>query len=197
MLFTKIEQPDIKASSTHGLILLTKDFLISWRKISEAELTMKKIDLKLQRVVLGVVFILTIFGAVNKTLATELYNEQGTPVILEMNGTEVKATLNNTVTAQEFIKLLPYSVTVSRAADDLCGSVSENLASDRSEGKKKWEIGEIGWFGGWFTILVDNEQKFANMPGPGVMIIGKIADDDIETVKAFSGRVEIKVRLTE
>lgn len=121
--------------------------------------------------------------------------QEGTPVILEMNGKEVKGTLNNTLTAQEFIKLLPYSVTVSRAADDLCGSVSEDLASDRSEGQSSWKIGEIGWFGGWFTILVDNEEKFANMRG--VMIIGKIDDEYIDTVKSFTGRVEITVRLAE
>lgn len=53
-----------------------------------------------------------------------------------MNGTEVKAILNNTLTAKEFIKLLPYKVTVSQTANDLCGSVSEKLETDRSEGKK-------------------------------------------------------------
>ena len=118
-----------------------------------------------------------------------------TPVILDMNGKEVNATLNNTLTAREFIKILPYSVTVSRAADDLCGSVSEKLPEDRSEGKKSWKIGEIGWFGGWFTILVDHEEKFSNMPG--VMIIGKIDDEDIDSVKAFTGRVDITVRKAE
>ena len=119
-------------------------------------------------------------------------NAETTPVILEMNGKEIKAVLNDTLTAREFAKLLPYSVTVSRAADDLCGSVSEDLPFDKSEGRKSWKIGEIGWFGGWFTILVDHEEKFSNMPG--VMIIGRIDDEYIETVKAFKGRVEITVR---
>ena len=118
-----------------------------------------------------------------------------TPVIMEMNGTEVKAVLNNTLTAREFIKLLPYSVTVSRAADDLCGSVRENLPSDDSEGKNSWKIGEIGWFGGWFTILVDHEEKFSKMPG--VMIIGKVDDEYMDIVKGFSGRVDISVRLAD
>jgi hypothetical protein len=124
-----------------------------------------------------------------------IVNQAGTPVILEMNGTEVRATLNNTLTAKEFIKLLPYSVTVSRAADDLCGSVHEDLPSDEAEGRNSWKIGEIGWFGGWFTILVDNEEKFSSMPG--VMIIGKIDDEYLETVQAFSGQVDITVRNVE
>lgn len=131
------------------------------------------------------------------TTNKELTEDNETPVILEMNGKEIKATLNNTLTAQEFIKLLPYTVTVSRAADDLCGSVREKLPSNSSEGKKSWKIGEIGWFGGWFTILVDNEERFSSMPGQGVMIIGKIDDEYIDTVKSFTGSVEIKVRLAK
>ncbi len=127
--------------------------------------------------------------------ATQAEEAETTKVVMDMNGTEVTATMNNTLTAQEFIKLLPYTVTVSRAADDLCGSVSEDLPSIREEGQSSWEIGEIGWFGGWFTILVDNEERFSNMPG--VMIIGKVDDEYIDTVKAFSGRVEINVRLAE
>ncbi len=133
----------------------------------------------------------------NSTLGNESREvaPDGTPIILEMNGTEVRAVLNDTLTAKEFMKLLPYSVTVSRAADDLCGSVREELPSDPTEGQKSWELGEIGWFGGWFTILVDHEERFSNMPG--VMIIGKVVDADMDTVTAFTGRVDITVRLAE
>lgn len=122
-------------------------------------------------------------------------DNKNTPIILVMNGQEIRGTLNDTLTAQEFIKLLPYSVSVSRAADDLCGSVRDNLPSDPTQGKNSWKIGEIGWFGGWFTILVDNEQKFANMPN--VMIIGKIDNEDIETVKSLTGSNKITVKLAE
>ena len=117
-----------------------------------------------------------------------------TPIILNMNGTEVHATLNNTVLAQEFKNLLPYSVTVSRAPDDLCGSVSEQLNNDDSENSQGWKIGEIGWFGGWFTILVDHEENFAQMAFP---IIGKIDDEDIPFVQSLTGRVEIEVSLAD
>lgn len=119
----------------------------------------------------------------------------GTPVILEMNGQEFKATLNGTVTAREFIKLLPYSVTVSRAEDDLCGSVREKLPSSASEGKNEWKLGEIGWFGGWFTILVDHEEKFAKMPG--ITIIGKVDDAYLDQLAALRGTVKVKVRLAK
>ncbi len=123
---------------------------------------------------------------------SEAENREGMPVVMVMNGTEVKATLNNTLTAREFAKLLPYSVTVSRATDDLCGSVGESLPSDPSEGQNSWKIGEIGWFGGWFTILVDHEERFYQMPG--VMIIGRISDEDLSKVTGLTGRVDITVR---
>ncbi len=156
--------------------------------------------IKVKRVSFILLIVLMPITAVSATGSDEDTDEktamvENTPVILEMNGEEVKASLNNTLTAQEFIKLLPYTVTVSRAADDLCGSVKEELSSDPSEGRKSWKIGEIGWFGGWFTILVDHEEKFSNMPGG--MIIGKIDDGYIEIIKGFSGRVNIKVRLAD
>jgi len=119
----------------------------------------------------------------------------GTPILMEMNGTVVKATLNDTRTAKEFLKLLPYSVTVSRAADDLCGTVREKLPSNSSEGKREWKLGEIGWFGGWFTILVDHEEKFANMPG--IMIIGKVDEEYLGFIKGLSGTVKIQIRSAE
>lgn len=120
--------------------------------------------------------------------------ENTTAIIMDMNGTEVHATLNDTVTAQEFIKLLPYEVTVSRAADDLCGSVSEELASDAGENSEGWKVGEIGWFGGWFTILVDNEAAFANH---SVMIIGAVDEADLSYVQSLTGQVDISIRLAD
>ncbi|MGD1819035.1 MAG: cyclophilin-like fold protein [Pleomorphochaeta sp.] len=122
-------------------------------------------------------------------------NQKTTPIILEMNGKIIHGTLNDTQSAQAFKELLPFSVTVSRAADDLCGSVSEDLPFDPTEGKKEWKIGEIGWFGGWFTILVDHEEQFKNMPN--ISIIGSIDKSDIETVKAFKNRIDIIIKIAK
>ncbi len=162
---------------------------------------------KIKKIILGlIIIILPISSAAasgseemvqeNSTMAENaIQSEDGTPVILEMNGTEVGAVINTTLAGREFLKMLPYSVSVSRAADDLCGTVREELPSDPSEGRTSWKIGEIGWFGGWFTILVDHEEKFSNMPG--IPIIGKINDEDMSIVKSFKGRVDIKIRLAE
>lgn len=118
-----------------------------------------------------------------------------TPIILDMNGTEVHGFINNTVTAQAFLQLLPYTVTVNRAADDLCGTVLEELPVDAAETKTEWKIGEIGWFGGWFTILCDHEEQFSNMPG--ISIIGTINDEEIPFVASLTGTVDIAVKLDD
>ena len=119
-------------------------------------------------------------------------NGGGTAIILNMNGTDIHARLYDNTAADSFLELLPYTVTVSRAADDLCGTVSEQLTYDPAEDQDTWAIGELGWFDGWFTILCGNE---AGMPKRTRTIIGKVDEEDIPVMQAMTGRVEIKVTL--
>lgn len=117
-----------------------------------------------------------------------------TPIVLTMNGTPIRAAINDTVTGRAFLDMLPWSTTVSRAPDDLCGSVSEELPAEDSEQQFGWRIGEIGWFDGWFTILVDNEEAFADGYR---MIIGKVEAADIPAVQTMTGRIEITAELAQ
>ena len=115
-------------------------------------------------------------------------------IILNMNGTDIHAGLYDNAAANAFLNMLPYTVTVSRAADDLCGSVSEQLEHDPAEDQDTWSIGEIGWFDGWFTILCDNEE---GMPKRTRTIIGKVDEEDIPVMQSFTGSVKITVTLDE
>ncbi|MCH5345419.1 MAG: hypothetical protein J1E64_15470, partial [Acetatifactor sp.] len=54
---------------------------------------------------------------------TETESDGGAYIILNMNGTDIHARLYDNTAAEAFLDLLPYTVTVSRATDDLCGSV--------------------------------------------------------------------------
>ena len=125
---------------------------------------------------------------------TQSGNGKGAAIILNMNGTDIHARLYDNTAANAFLDLLPYAVTVSRAADDLCGTVSGQLPYDPAEDQDTWTIGEIGWFDGWFTILCDNEE---GIPKRTRTIIGKIDDEDIPAMQALTGSVEIKVTLDE
>ena len=58
---------------------------------------------------------------------TEPESDGGAYIILNMNGTDIHARLYDNTAAGAFLDLLPYTVTVSRATEDLCGSVSGEL----------------------------------------------------------------------
>ena len=133
-------------------------------------------------------------NSMQDTERTEPESGGGADIILNMNGADIHARLYDNTAAEAFLDLLPYTVTVSRAADDLCGSVSGELEHDPIEDQDTWSIGEIGWFDGWFTILCDNEE---GMPKRTRTIIGKVDDEDIPVMQSFTGRVEITVTLDE
>ena len=114
-----------------------------------------------------------------------------TRVKVTMNDTVVYALINDTETGKAFLELLPFHVTGYRAAIDICCSVSQQLPHNSDE-DEEWNIGEIGWFGGWFTILCDNEEQFR---GQVRAIIGKFEDEYINTVTSLSGNIDITVEL--
>ena len=133
-------------------------------------------------------------GNTQDTERTEPSNSGGTAIILNMNDMDIHARLYDNAAADAFLNLLPYTITVSRAADDLCGSVSEQLEHDPAEDQDTWAIGEIGWFDGWFTILCDNEE---GMPKRTRTIIGKVDEEDIPVMQSFTGSVKITAALDE
>lgn len=128
------------------------------------------------------------------TMSVAPARAESNKIILNMNGTAVHAVLYDNAAARSFRGLLPYTVTVFRAPDDLCGSVSENLAVNPAEDQSTWAVGEIGWFDGWFTILCGNE---AGMPKRTRTIIGKLAAEDLPFVQSLTGSVQITVTLEQ
>ena len=125
-----------------------------------------------------------------KEIVKDEPTQSDSTIILNMNGTDVRAELYDNKAANAFKEMLPYTLNVSRATDDLCGSVSGNLPSDPSEDQDTWSIGEIGWFDGWFTILCDNEEGMRKRTRT---IIGKIYDEDIPFVQSLTGSVKIEI----
>ena len=50
--------------------------------------------------------------------------------------------------------LLAFHVSDYRAAVDICCSVSEEIPQEPTK-NETWNMGEVGWFHGWFTILCE------------------------------------------
>lgn len=87
-------------------------------------------------------------SSVESTEDSENFSLEDTVIILNMNGTNVRAHLYDNTAVRSFQKLLPLSIAVSRATDDLCGSVSEELVTNPEEDSNTWKIGEVGWVDG-------------------------------------------------
>lgn len=87
-------------------------------------------------------------SSVESTEDSENFSLEDTVIILNMNGTNVRAHLYDNTAVRSFQKLLPFSITVSRATDDLCGSVSKELVTNPEEDSNTWKIGEVGWVDG-------------------------------------------------
>lgn len=115
-----------------------------------------------------------------------------TKIIIEIAGQKIPATLNNTKTAREFAKLLPFQCHATHYEFDFCAVADKNLPTEASEQTKGWKNGDIGYGGGWFSVLVDGEEQSQSYQ---MMIIGHIDEDYLDTARHIQGSVEIKVCL--
>lgn len=102
----------------------------------------------------------------------------------------IPATLNNTLTAREFKKLLPFTVSTSKGEYDFCG-MGPSLKSDPRERQAGWINGDIGYARGWFALFHSGEEESSSYTSE--MIIGHIDDSYLETVRGLRGSVQILV----
>ena len=115
-----------------------------------------------------------------------------TPITLTTGTTVIPATLNNTLTAQRFKDQLPFTITLQRYSDDYCGTAAP-LPSDEAEQQAGWKNGDIGHFGGWFTILFDGQEH--SHSHTEVMIIGRVDDGYLDTVRTLGSSITVTVAL--
>ena len=113
--------------------------------------------------------------------------------VITINGSDYGMTITDTTVGRAFAKKLQdegsYTVTGSRAADDLCCSESEMLETDSAE-NIAWVCGGVAWTGDWFTVWVS-----ANPAGYDMPVIAQIDEEHLEELQALSGRMEIEVQL--
>ncbi len=113
--------------------------------------------------------------------------------VMTINGTEYGMTITDTTIGHAFAKKLQdegsYTVTGSRAADDICCSESEALETDPAE-NIPWVCGGVAWTGDWFTVWVSKEAAGRDMP-----VVAQIDEEHLEELQALDGSMEIEVRL--
>jgi len=114
-------------------------------------------------------------------------------VKIMINDAEYTGSIPDTVCGRAFAEKLPFELNGSRAADDVCCSVSGDIDHEESE-NEPWSLGDFGWFGGWFTLLCDHEDKFNSMSVP---VVCKINESDIPAATAVSGSVTIRIEAAD
>lgn len=120
--------------------------------------------------------------------------ETGTRVTINIGGDKIPATLNNTTTAREFTKTLPFTVTADPGAFDFCATADPLPVKD-SETQAGWRNGDIGYNRGWFALFRSGEEQSRSHTSE--MIIGHIDDRYLDTLRDIHESVEITVATAE
>ena len=116
-----------------------------------------------------------------------------TPISITMAGTELKAELNDSPTAQEILQRLPMEISFSRWGDEYYGSCGIRGAADETA-REVMEVGELAFWppGSAFCIFFgptpassDDRPRAASAANP----IGRLLDD-IGPLKTLGGSVE-------
>ena len=117
-----------------------------------------------------------------------------TPVMLMVNERVIPAVMNDTHAARDFMKRLPFHITMHRYSVDYCGTAASG-EFDPAETQNGWKNGDISLAGGWFALLFDGEE--ASQSYNGMMIIGHIDERDLPAVRNLSDTIRLTVALAE
>lgn len=111
-------------------------------------------------------------------------------VIITDGTVRIRAVLNDTIAAKDFMKRLPFTCSGYDSGMDYCCSAANGLY-DPLETQTGWKNGDISLGRGRFALLYGGEKESGNYKN--MMIIGHIHDDDLMLVKEMPERVMLTV----
>lgn len=131
----------------------------------------------------------------NPEMATRVI-EGGTKVTLTVGDVVIPATLNDSITAQDLISRLPYTVSLRRYSHDYCGVMSEPLEYREEDVHYGWLNGDIDFArnADYFTILFEDEEN-SEVHGHQINI-GKV-DCELSVLKGLDTNIEMVIELAE
>ena len=115
-------------------------------------------------------------------------------ITITNGATTLKAILNDTVAAKDFANRLPCTMIGYDSGMDYCCSAVSGLY-DPMETQTGWKNGDISLGGGWFALLYGGQEQSSAYRD--MMIIGRIADEDLPMVERLPERVSLKISLAE
>ncbi len=116
------------------------------------------------------------------------------PITLTFGTTVVHGVLNDSKTAQAFAAKLPASIRVNGSGVDFCGPMPFALPYMNDQVHYGWHDGDVNYNpgGGWFAILHSGQQESQSYGDQVVM--GRIADEDLNAVRSLSGSFDVIVK---
>ena len=118
--------------------------------------------------------------------------QASTPITLTVGDVVIPATLNTTLTARRFKDKLPFTASLERYTDDYCGTAPP-LQTDAAELQAGWQNGDISYADGWFAVLFDGQER--SRSHTGMMIIGRVDDGYLESVRKLDSSIAVTVDL--
>lgn len=120
-------------------------------------------------------------------------SDEGVPVVLTVNGRELRARLDGSRPARSLAEQLPLTVTLNDSGNDFCGG-SLDIEYGADDVRSGYKNGELAFWtpAGNFVIFVGGEE---NSSGTGDLVrLGEILEPQ-EVLDSLEGRLNVTIRL--
>jgi multimeric flavodoxin WrbA len=114
-------------------------------------------------------------------------------LVIRSGNVTVKAKMNGSFAARDFMNRLPMTVTGEDSGVDYCCEL-EDGAIDETELQDGWRNGDINAYGGWFAILYGGEEQSASYRQ---MIIAHLDEADNRRIQTLPKEAVFELSLEE
>ena len=114
-------------------------------------------------------------------------------LVIRSGNVTVKAKMNGSFAARDFMNRLPMTVTGEDSGVDYCCEL-EDGAIDETELQDGWENGDINAYDGWFAILYGGEEQSASYRQ---MIIAHLDETDNKLIQTLPKEAVFELSLEE
>lgn len=114
-------------------------------------------------------------------------------LVIRSGDVTVKAKLNGSFAARDFMNRLPITVKGFNSGVDYCCELADGVI-DESELQDGWKNGDIKAYSGWFAILYGGEEQSASYRQ---MIIAHLCEEDNKLIQTLPKEAEFLLSLEE
>ena len=114
-------------------------------------------------------------------------------LVIRSGDVTVKAKMNGSFAARDFMNRLPMTVTGFDSGEDYCCELADGMLDD-TELQNGWKNGDINAYGGWFSILYGGEEQSTSYRQ---MIIAHLNEEDNALIQALPKEAEFHLSLEE